>query len=167
VLRHLVVIALVLVAGGAAAGAAGAQSAPAAQPAQPPAPPAQPKAVAPAPPPETYTYQANGRRDPFLSLLGVGADARQGRRVEGPAGMSAADITVRGVLEIRGTLIAMIHGPDNKTYTVHQGDKLLDGTIRAITQQGLVIVQEVNDPLSLVKQREVRKFLRGIEEPKE
>jgi Tfp pilus assembly protein PilP len=164
VLRRLVVIALVLAAGGIAR----AQSAPVAQPAQPAATPAQPKAApAPAPPPENYTYQANGRRDPFLSLLGVGADARQGRRVEGPAGMSVADITVRGVLEIRGTLIAMIHGPDNKTYTVHQGDKLLDGTIRAITQQGLVIVQEVNDPLSLVKQREVRKFLRGLEEPKE
>jgi Tfp pilus assembly protein PilP len=166
VLRRLVVIALVLAAGGIAR----AQSAPVAQPAQPVATPAQPKAApapAPAAPPENYTYQANGRRDPFLSLLGVGADARQGRRVEGPAGMSVADITVRGVLEIRGTLIAMIHGPDNKTYTVHQGDKLLDGTIRAITQQGLVIVQEVNDPLSLVKQREVRKFLRGLEEPKE
>jgi Tfp pilus assembly protein PilP len=164
VLRRLVVIALVLAAGGIAR----AQSAPVAQPAQSAATPAQPKAApAPAAPPENYTYQANGRRDPFLSLLGVGADARQGRRVEGPAGMSVADITVRGVLEIRGTLIAMIHGPDNKTYTVHQGDKLLDGTIRAITQQGLVIVQEVNDPLSLVKQREVRKFLRGLEEPKE
>ena len=163
-LRRLVVIALVLAAGGIAR----AQSAPVAQPAQPAATPAQPKAApAPAALPENYTYQANGRRDPFLSLLGVGADARQGRRVEGPAGMSVADITVRGVLEIRGTLIAMIHGPDNKTYTVHQGDKLLDGTIRAITQQGLVIVQEVNDPLSLVKQREVRKFLRGLEEPKE
>jgi Tfp pilus assembly protein PilP len=159
---RLVVIALVLATGGTA----GAQSAPVAQQAQPAATPAQPKA-APTAPPENYTYQANGRRDPFLSLLGVGADARQGRRVEGPAGMSVADITVRGVLEIRGTLIAMIHGPDNKTYTVHQGDKLLDGTIRAITQQGLVIVQEVNDPLSLVKQREVRKFLRGLEEPKE
>jgi len=162
VLRLLVVIALVLAAGSAPR----AQSAPGAPPAQAPAAPAQPKA-APAPPPETYTYQANGRRDPFLSLLGVGADARQGRRVEGPAGMSVADITVRGVLEIRGTLIAMIHGPDNKTYTVHQGDKLLDGTIRAITQQGLVIVQEVNDPLSLVQQRDVRKFLRGLEDPKE
>ena len=81
--------------------------------------------------------------------------------------MSVADITVRGVIESRGTLIAMIRGPDNKTYTVHQGDKLLDGTIRAITQQGLVIVQEVNDPLSLVKQREVRKLLRSLEESKE
>ena len=160
--RRLVVIALVLAAGGIA----GAQSAPVGQPAQPAATSAQPKA-APAAPPDSYTYQANGRRDPFLSLLGVGADARQGRRAEGPAGMSVADITVRGVLESRGTLIAMIHGPDNKTYTVHQGDKLLDGTIRAITQQGLVIVQEVNDPLSLVKQREVRKFLRALEEPKE
>jgi Tfp pilus assembly protein PilP len=161
-LRRLVVIALVLAAGDIA----GAQSAPVAQQAQPAGTPAQPTPAPPAPP-DNYTYQANGRRDPFLSLLGVGADARQGRRVEGPAGMSVADITVRGVLEIRGTLIAMIHGPDNKTYTVHQGDKLLDGTIRAITQQGLVIVQEVNDPLSLVKQREVRKFLRGLEEPKE
>jgi type IV pilus assembly protein PilP len=168
VLRRLVVIALALTIGGAVADGAAAQAAPATQSAQPPGAAAQPKAaVPPPPPPEPYTYQPSGRRDPFLSLLGVGADAHQGRRVEGPAGMSVADITVRGVLEIRGTLIAMIHGPDNKTYTVHQGDKLLDGTIRAITQQGLVIVQEVNDPLSLVKQREVRKFLRGIEEPKE
>jgi Tfp pilus assembly protein PilP len=161
--RCLVVISIVLTA---ATGAVAAQSAPPAQGA--PAAAAQPQPnTAPAPPPENYTYQANGRRDPFLSLLGVGADTRQGRRVEGPAGMSVADITVRGVIESRGILIAMIRGPDNKTYTVHQGDKLLDGTIRAITQQGLVIVQEVNDPLSLVKQREVRKLLRSLEESKE
>ena len=60
----------------------------------------------------------------------------------------------------------MIMGPDNKTYIVHQGDKLLDGTIRTITPQGLVVVQEVNDPLSLVKQREVRKLLRSLEAPR-
>ena len=29
---------------------------------------------------------------------------------------------------------------------MHQGDKFLDGTIKTITPQGLVIVQEVNDP---------------------
>ena len=38
---------------------------------------------------------------------------------------------------------------------------------RAITPQGLVVVQEVNDPLSLVKQREVRKLLRSLEDAKE
>ena len=55
----------------------------------------------------------------------------------------------------------MVQGPDNKTYLVRQNDKLLDGTVKAITAQGLVILQEVNDPLSLVKQKEVRKMLRG------
>ena len=74
---------------------------------------------------------------------------------------------MRGVLESRGALIAMIQGPDKKTYVVHQGDKFLDGTIRSITPQGLVIVQEVNDPLSLVKQREIRKLLRSLESAKE
>ena len=70
-------------------------------------------------------------------------------------------------MQSSGALIAMIHGADNKTYIVHQGDKLADGTIKAITQQGLIVVQEVNDPLSLVKQREIRKLLRSLEDAKE
>jgi Tfp pilus assembly protein PilP len=70
------------------------------------------------------------------------------------------------VLQSRNGLIAMVQGPDNKTYIVHQGDKLLDGSIKTITAQGLVIEQDVNDPLSVVKQREVRRLLRGLEDPK-
>jgi predicted ATPase len=50
---------------------------------------------------------------------------------------------------------------------VHTGDKFLDGTIRSITPQGLIVVQEVTDPLSLVKQREIRKLLRSLESVKE
>jgi hypothetical protein len=63
-------------------------------------------------------------------------------------------------------MVALIEGPDKKTYIVHQGDKLLDGTIKTVTPQGLVVVQEVNDPLSLIKQREVRKLLRSLEDAK-
>jgi Tfp pilus assembly protein PilP len=74
---------------------------------------------------------------------------------------------VSGILESRGTLIAMVQGPDKKTYIVHQGDKFVDGTIRSVTPQGLVILQEVNDPLSLVKQREIHKLLRSLESAKE
>lgn len=121
------------------------------------------------PAPENFTYQPEGRRDPFVSLLGMGSGEPRGlgKRGEGPAGMSVADISVRGVLESRGAPIAMIQGPDKKTYVVHQGDKFLDGTIRSITPQGLVVVQEVNDPLSVVKQREIRKLLRSSEGTKE
>ncbi len=136
--------------------------------------PAAPNAAAPAaeavPPPvipENYTYDPSGRRDPFLSLLGSGTDAHQpSRKVEGPAGMTVAEISVRGVLQGRNGVIAMVQGPDNKTYIVHPGDKLADGSIKSITAQGLVIEQAVNDPLSVVKQREVRKLLRGLEDSK-
>jgi Tfp pilus assembly protein PilP len=141
-----------------------------AKPASPatPAPAPAPDAAKPATPPaETYTYDPAGRRDPFLNLIAASDARNKGTRGEaGAAGMSVSEISVRGVLQSRGKLVAMVMGPDNKTYIMHQGDKLLDGSIKLITPQGLVIDQEVNDPLSVVKQREVRKLLRGLEDAK-
>ena len=85
------------------------------------------------------------------------------RRSDGAASLSVGEISVRGVVQSRDGLIAMVQGPDNKTYIVHQGDRLLDGSIKSITAQGLICIQDVNDPLSLVKQREVSKLLRSLE----
>ena len=147
--------------------AAPAQQPPAAGAAKPADKPAEKAAEAPAPPlpQETYTYQPQGRRDPFLNLLGTGRDTGSAttRRGEGAASMTTAEISVRGILQSRGALVGMVTGPDGKTYVVHQGDKLADGTIKSITPQGLIVIQEVNDPLSLVKQREVTKLLRALE----
>lgn len=177
----LVLVALVTPASLEAMQAAPAQAKPAAQaqapaakpapPAQAPAKPAPVEAQTPPPPPpttapasETYTYDPASRRDPFLNLLTGGTEPRlTSRKGEGAAGLSVNEISVRGVMESRGGFIAMVQGPDNKTYMIHQGDKLLDGVVRAVNAEGLVIVQEVNDPLSLVKQREVSKKLRSLE----
>jgi Tfp pilus assembly protein PilP len=138
---------------------------PAPSPAQP-AKPAGPSASQP-PAPDPFTYQPAGRRDPFLSLAGTGKEpSSTSRRGDGPSGMTLAEISVRGIMQSKGTFVAMIQGPDNKTYIVHQGDKLLDGVIKTVTPQGLVVIQEVNDPLSLVKQREVRKLLKSLEDAK-
>jgi Tfp pilus assembly protein PilP len=140
--------------------------------APPPAAPTAPSApaadaVKPPTVPENYTYDPAGRRDPFLNLLGAGSESHQvSKKGEGTSGMTVAEISVRGVLQSKSGLIAMVQGPDNKTYIVHAGDKLLDGSIKSITAQGLVIEQAVNDPLSVVKQREVRKLLRGLEDSK-
>jgi Tfp pilus assembly protein PilP len=113
---------------------------------------------------DAYTYSSGGRRDPFLSLVGTGAEPRQvSGRAEGAAGLSVGEISVRGIIQSRGVLTAMVQGPDNKTYLVHQGDRFLDGRLKSITPQGLVFVQEIHDPLSLVKQREIRKELRSAE----
>ena len=140
-----------------------------AKPAPTPAPgtPGQSPAATP-PAQEAYTYRAEGRRDPFQNLVGAGSEGKAtSRRGEGLAGMTVGEISVRGIMQSRGALVAMIEGSDKKTYIVHQGDKLLDGTIKSVNAQGLVIVQEVNDPLSLIKQREVRKMLRSLEDAKE
>ena len=127
-----------------------------------------PAAGQPPRPPETYVYNSEGRRDPFVNLLGTGAEplAASSKRGEGAAGLMVSEISVRGIMQSRGALVAMVQGPDNKTYIVHQGDKFLDGRIKTITPQGLIIIQEVNDPLSLVKQREIRKLLRSLEDAK-
>jgi len=138
--------------------------APAAPAAQTPAPPAPAPAGG-----DAYTYNPEGRRDPFISLMNTGLEPAKvaGHSGNGPASLMVAEISVRGILQSKGTLVAMVLGPDSKTYIVHQGDKFQDGTIKAITPQGLIIVQDVNDPLSLVKQREVRKLLRSLEDAKE
>lgn len=138
-------------------------------PAQPaPAPPA--KSDLPSPPPN-YEYSPDGRRDPFISLVnrgdaGVDTGAATAKRAEGVPGMLTAEMTVRGIVQTRGAWVAMVSGPDGKVFTVRAGDKLADGVIRMVNATTVVILQEVNDPLSLEKQREVRKFLRGGEEVK-
>jgi len=176
--RRFLVLGLVL--GGATPISAAQQPAPApppaapsapANPVAPPAAAAAPQAPAPAasapglPQPENYTYNSDGRRDPFTSLVGTGAnvETRTPARGDGASTLAVADISVRGIMQSRGALVAMVEGPSRKTYIVHQGDKLLDGMIKTITPQGLVLIQEVNDPLSLVKQREVSKLLRSLE----
>ena len=113
---------------------------------------------------ESYTYEADGRRDPFLSLTAAVESRPPLTRAEGVAGIAVGELSVRGVLKSKGSLIAMIQGADKRAFVVHPGDKLFDGTVKAVTTEGLVIVQQVNDPLSLVKQREVRKTLRSVED---
>lgn len=141
---------------------------PAAQP--PAAAPAQPSAApaAPATPPPAdaqgngYTYNPDGRRDPFVSLLVRGDDMRpSGGRPAGLAGQLIGEITVKGVLKDKSGYVAIVQAADTKTYIVHSGDRVMDGSIKSITADGIVFLQDVNDPLSLVKQREVRKAIRS------
>jgi Tfp pilus assembly protein PilP len=138
----------------------------AAAPGQTSGQPAADAAVAPVN--EGYVYAPQGRRDPFVSLIARGTDQALpgGRRPEGLPGLAVGELSVRGVMQSHGGYVAILQAPDGKTYIARPGDRLLDGSIRSITEQGLAILQEVNDPLSLVKQREVRKGLRASDEGK-
>jgi Tfp pilus assembly protein PilP len=136
---------------------------------QPPAPsptpasqaPAQPAPVEATPPPGAYSYRPEGRRDPFVSLLGRASDTRSAtNRPSGLAGFLINEVNVTGIVKGGRSFIAMLRGPDNKTYIVRSGERLFDGSVKSISEKQVVFSQDVNDPLSLIKQREIPKTVR-------
>ena len=132
------------------------------------APAAAPAAAAAAAPRigSGYTYDAAGRRDPFMALDRASDPRAAAGKMNGLAGLMINEATVKGVVKSRGRMLAMVQAPDNKTYIVRASDRLLDGEVRAVTAEAVVFVQNVNDPLSPVRQREIRKPLRIVEEGK-
>ena len=174
VTRALVFMSLIVVL---AAGTAHSQAPQAAAPQTPSAAapaPVAPKAPAATPPekpdaaePQGFTYNPDGRRDPFVSLLRRGLDSGpKGSRTAGLSGLGTAEVSLRGTMLSHGGFVGILQGVDSKTYIVRTGDKLSDGSIRSISADSMVILQQVNDPLSLAKEREVRKLLRQTEEGK-
>jgi type IV pilus assembly protein PilP len=150
-----------------AAVAASAQEKPAVQ-APPQAPVAAQAPATPAAP--AFVYNPEGRRDPFVSLVKRATEART-RQSKQPAaggisGFLVSELTLKGIMQSRNDFVALVSGPDAKTYLVRVNDRLLDGAVRAITADTLVCLQDVNDPLSLTKQREVRMTLRAVTEAK-
>jgi Tfp pilus assembly protein PilP len=118
--------------------------------------------------PRGFTYTPEGRRDPFVSLQRRGSDERanRGTRPSGLSGISASEVSLRGTMKSPGGFVGILQGVDNKSYIVRVGDKLFDGSVRSITADAMVILQQVDDPLSPQKEREVRKQLRQTEEAK-
>ena len=138
-----------------------------------PSVPGQPAVGAmPAPPalePQGYTYDPAGRRDPFVSLVRRGGDTQKSAttvRPSGLGGLETGEVTLKGTMLSPGGFVGMLQGVDGKTYIVRSGDRLFDGTVRSIAQDSLVITQQVNDPLSVEKEREVGKVLRQTQEAK-
>lgn len=155
------IIAILFAAGLVLGPAVFAQAPPAA------APQAPPPVEKPAPagvPVIAFSYEAEGRRDPFVSLTGRANDGTPTSRPPGLPGLLINEISLKGIVKDAQGFYALVQGADTKTYTVRLGDRLMDGTVKAITADAVVFSQDVNDPLSLQKQREIRKSLRPGEE---
>ena len=60
--------------------------------------------------------------------------------------------------------IAIVEGPDKKGYFVRIGQRMHDGVITAIDAAGLTFRQEITDPLSPAKSRDVRRLLNSAQE---
>jgi Tfp pilus assembly protein PilP len=117
--------------------------------------------------PQGYDYVPAGRRDPFISLVrrttqasGTSANPRP----TGLGGLSIEQIRMTGVVKGRQGFSAIVKGVDNRTYYVKAGDELYDGKVRAVTADAMFLIQNVNDPLSDAKTREIKRLLRPEQE---
>lgn len=158
------IIAILFAAGLVLGPAVFAQAPPPAAPQTPPPVEAKPQPPAGVPA-VAYSYNAEGRRDPFISLLGRGTESgTPASRPSGLPGLLINEVSLKGIVKDAAGFYGLVQGPDNKTYTIRPGNRLMDGTVKAITADAVVFSQDVNDPLSLQKQREIRKSLRPGEE---
>jgi type IV pilus assembly protein PilP len=117
--------------------------------------------------PNGYDYNPAGRRDPFISLVrrttqATGASANP--RPTGLGGLSIEQVRMTGVVKGRQGFSAIVKGADNRTYYVKAGDELYDGKVRAVTADAMFLIQNVNDPLSDAKTREIKRLLRPEQE---
>jgi Tfp pilus assembly protein PilP len=124
-----------------------------------------------------YSYNSQGRRDPFVSLQRpVAADRGPKTRKPGLEGFLIQEVALKGVVKTQGGgtgiaqkpgFIAILLGADQKSYFVTTGQRLYDGVIIAVDATSVTFRQEVTDPLSPVKTREVRKSLYASEEARQ
>jgi hypothetical protein len=124
-----------------------------------------------------YTYNSMGRRDPFVSLQRpVAADRGPKSRKPGMEGFLIQEVALKGIVKTKGGgigsakqagFIAIVLGADGKSYFVSTGQRLYDGVIVGVDASSVTFRQEVTDPLSPVKTREVRKSLNALEEARQ
>jgi type IV pilus assembly protein PilP len=120
------------------------------------------------PDPTGYTYNPQGRRDPFVSLLKpVSADQGARTRRPGMEGFLIQEVALKGVVRTPKGYTAMLLGTDGKSYFVNVGQRLFDGVITSIDATTVTFRQEVSDPLSTVKSRDVKKTLYPSEEARQ
>jgi hypothetical protein len=128
----------------------------------------QPQTPPPAARPQTraaqtpgWTYDPQGRRDPFVSLRNATTTASTTQnRPAGLAGVSVTEVIIRGIVRSGNEFLALAQAPDGRTFQLRRNARLFDGVVKQIGIDAVVFTQEVNDPLSLVKQREVRKTMK-------
>jgi type IV pilus assembly protein PilP len=128
------------------------------------------------PAPGGYTYNPQGRRDPFVSLLKPVGPTSQPIRPPGMAGFLIQEVALKGIVKTSGEgmgpaekpgYIAMFLGTDGKSYFVNVGQRLYDGEIIAVDAANVTFRQEVTDPLSPVRTREIKKSLYQSEEARQ
>jgi len=82
-------------------------------------------------------------------------------------GFLIQEVALKGIVKTPRGYTAMLLGTDGKSYFVGVGQRLFDGLVTAIDATTVTFRQEVTDPLSTVKSRELKKTLYPSEEARQ
>ena len=106
-------------------------------------------------PPSTFTYSAEGRRDPFKDLLG-GRDVRE-VAADGTPVVNVEDLTLIGIIKNRAGFTAILGTGRGFPYFSNVGDKFTDGYILRITENTVVFRKTHERGLPLLRPRDITK----------
>jgi len=120
--------------------------------------------TAPPPNPETtpaltvqtgFTYNAEGRRDPFKDLL-AGRDMRE-KSVGGENQNFIDDLILFGIVKDKNVYIALIGMPQGFPMFAKVGDKFADGYVLSISETQVVLRKTHERGIPLVRPRDIIK----------
>lgn len=118
---------------------------------------------------QRFSYDPEGRRDPFRSLHEELTLRKKGPRPAGVAGMLVSEIVLVGIVRDPSSAdIAVFTGSDNKGYFLRVGDEVYDGSLIAVDPKASTVTfrQQVDDPRLIKPYRDVVKRLVPLEEEK-
>lgn len=100
-------------------------------------------------------YNANGRRDPFLSPVvshGGGSGCSTGKKC-----LDIGEINLRGIVHSDAGFIAVVSNGLNKAYFLRENDPVFNGYVVKITGDSIVFQETLQDRLGKTFTREVVK----------
>lgn len=109
-------------------------------------------------PTTNYTYDPDGRRDPFRSILVTSVTAKSLKSLPPLLRVEVGELQLIGIVWGGFGYSAMVQTPEGKGYTIHVGTPVgpNNGVVRRITGGYLTIQEKYTDIFGEKKVREVK-----------
>ncbi len=111
------------------------------------------------------TYDDGGRRDPFVRpapARPVAGPRRPRRPPAGLAGLSVADVSVKGIVRGGAMSLVVLMGPRGQSFVARVNDRLQDAVVSGIDSDGVLFRTHVSGDEGGSRAGETRKRLRPV-----
>ncbi len=99
--------------------------------------------------------------DPFVDIFAGPEDVK---REPGLPGMNISELQLMGIAKVKGEYVGYVKGIDKKPYILRVNQRLRDGYVQKVTDNEVVYMQKVDDPVVKDKYSPIIKRLREEED---